>query len=70
MPLIQKSRGSIWRVWSGDWRVGAKDKKKRVGVNVAINIRTDKLPPSFSEDRFVKDVAALLVGYASQHDPQ
>ena len=50
--------------------MGAKDHKKRVGVNVAINIRTDKLPPSFDEDKFVNEVAELLVKYASQHDPQ
>ena len=43
MPLIKNSRNSIWRVWSGPWRVGAKDKKKKVGVNVAINIRADRL---------------------------
>lgn len=70
MPLITKSRGSIWRVWSGTWRVGGKDHKKTVGVNVAINIRTDKLPSDFSEERFINDVAALLVGYASRYDSQ
>jgi hypothetical protein len=69
MPLIKKSRNSIWRVWSGRWRVGGKSNKKRVGVNVAINIRSDKLP-GFSEDRFVADISDLLRKYASQHDPE
>ena len=67
MPLIKKSRNSIWRVWSGPWRVGAKDKKKKVGVNVAINIRADRLD-KFSEEAFVNDVAALLRKYAAQYD--
>lgn len=65
IPLIQKSRDSIWCVWSGDWQVGTKGKKKRVGVNVAINIRMDKPPSTFSEDQFVKDVAQLLVNHRS-----
>jgi len=69
MPLIKKSRNSIWRVWSGTWRVGGKDNKKKVGVNVAINIRSDKLP-KFSEDAFVRDVSDLLRKYAAQHDPE
>ena len=69
MPLLQKSRNSIWRVWSGPWRVGAKDKKKKVGVNVAINIRADRLD-QFSEEQFVADVALLLKKYASQYDPE
>lgn len=67
--MIKKSRNSIWRVWSGPWRVGAKDRKKKVGVNVAINIRSDKLP-GFSEDEFVKDISSLLRKYASKHDPE
>lgn len=70
MPLIKKSRNSIWRVWSGPWRVGAKDHKKTVGVNVAINIRSDRMPPNFSEEAFVNEVAALLVRHASQYDSQ
>lgn len=69
MPLITKSRNSIWRVWSGPWRVGAKSNNKKVGVNVAINIRADKLP-NFSEDGFVKDVSSLLRKYAAQYDPE
>lgn len=69
MPLIKKSRNSIWRVWSGQWRVGGRNNNKRVGVNVAINIRSDKLT-AFSEDKFVSDVSELLVKYASQHDPE
>jgi len=70
MPLIKKSRNSIWRVWSGDWRVGSKTNKKRVGVNVAINIRSDRMPASFSEDSFVAAVADLLVKHACQYDAQ
>jgi len=69
MPIIKKSQNSIWRVWSGTWRVGRKDKKKTVGVNVSVNIRSDKLP-SFDQDNFVKEVAELLVQYASKYDPQ
>jgi hypothetical protein len=69
MPLIKKSRNAIWRVWSGDWRVGGKTNKKRVGVNVAINIRSDKLH-GFSEDQFVSEVSGLLRKYAAQHDPE
>lgn len=69
MPLISKSRNSIWRVWSGPWRVGGKNNKKRVGVNVAINIRSDKLP-HFSEDAFVQGVSRLLRRYAAQYDPE
>jgi hypothetical protein len=68
VPLIKKSRNSIWRVWSGPWKVGPK--KKKVGVNVAINIRGDRMPASFSEDQFVSDVAELLTKYASQCDLQ
>lgn len=68
MPLIKKSRNSIWRVWSGPWRVGAKDKKK-VGVNVAINIRADRLE-NFSEEKFVKEVSDLLIKYAGKYDPE
>jgi hypothetical protein len=70
VPLIKKSRNSLWRVWSGTWKVGSTGKKKTVGVNIAINIRTDKMPPNFSEDNFVKEVAELLVKHASQYDPQ
>jgi hypothetical protein len=69
MPLIKKSRNSIWRVWSGPWRVGGKNNKKRVGVNVAINIRSDKLT-AFSETDFVRDVSELLRKYASQYDAE
>jgi hypothetical protein len=69
MPLIKKSRNSIWRVWSGPWRVGGKNNKKRVGVNVAINIRADKLT-AFSETDFVRDVSELLRKYASQYDAE
>lgn len=68
MPLIKKSKNSIWRVWSGPWRVGGKTNKKRVGVNVAINIRSDKLS-NFSEEGFVTEVAQLLTKYASKYDP-
>ncbi len=68
MPLIKKSRNSIWRVWSGPWRVGAKNKKK-VGINVAINIRADKLS-NFSEGAFETEVSELLINYASKYDPQ
>jgi hypothetical protein len=46
----------MWRVWSGQWRVGGKSCKKKVGVNVAINIRSDRLP-NFSEEEFVADVS-------------
>ena len=70
MPLIKKSRNSIWRVWSGPWRVGTKNSKKKVGVNVAINIRADRLPTSFSEDAFVKEVSDLLRGHAACYDPE
>lgn len=70
MPLIKKSKNSIWRVWSGTWRVGGKNNKKKVGVNVAINIRSDKLPATFSESSFIKEVSELLVKHASQYDPQ
>ena len=63
MPLIKKSRNSIWRVWSGAWKVGGMN-KRRVGVNVAINIRSDKLS-NFLENAFVKDVAELFVKHAS-----
>jgi hypothetical protein len=66
MPMIKKSRNSIWRVWSGPWKVGAKDRKKKVGVNVAINIRADRMT-NFSEDAFVKE---LLRTYAAKHDPE
>jgi len=70
MPLLKKSRNSIWRVWSGPWRVGGKNNKKKVGINVAINIRADKLPNSFSEEAFVTEVSELLVKHASQYDPE
>ena len=43
MPLIKKSSNSKWRVWSGPWKVGQKDNKKKVGVNVAINISADRM---------------------------
>lgn len=69
MPLIKKSSNSIWRVWSGPWRVGAKDKKKKVGINVAINIRADKLE-KFSEDTFEREVADLLRAYAAKYDTE
>ncbi len=69
VPLIKKSRNAIWRVWSGPWRVGRSDRKKKVGVNVAINIRSDKLA-GFSEDSFVRDVSTLLRQYAARHDPE
>ena len=67
MPLIKKSKNSIWRVWSGPWRVGGKDHKKKVGVNVAINIRSDKLT-DFSEAKFVDEVSELLTKHASRYD--
>ena len=70
MPLIQKSRNSIWRVWSGPWRVGGKNNKKRVGVNVAINIRSDKLGADFSENNFVSEIAEMLRKYALRYDPE
>lgn len=69
MPLIKKSRNSIWRVWSGAWRVGGKNNKKRVGVNVAINIRSDKVA-DFSENNFVSEIAEMLRRYASRYDPE
>ena len=69
MPLIKKNRNAIWRVWSGDWRDGGKANKKRVDVNVPINIRSDKLP-GFSEEEFVTDVSGLLTKYAARHDPE
>lgn len=69
MPLLKKSRNSIWRVWSGPWKVGGKARKKKVGVNVAINIRSDKLA-NFSEDDFVREVAEMLAKRATQYDPQ
>lgn len=69
MPLLTKSRNSIWRVWSGPWRVGSKDKKKKVGVNVAINIRADRLD-KFSEEEFVADVSELLRNYAARYDAE
>lgn len=69
MPLLKKSSNSIWRVWSGPWRVGAKDKKKKIGVNVAINIRADRLS-GFSEETFVSDVSELLRKYAVKYDPE
>lgn len=69
MPLIKKSQNAIWRVWPGPYTVGGKNTKKRVGVSVAISIRSDKLP-TFSESKFVEQVAELLVKHASQHDPQ
>ena len=68
MPLLKKSQNSIWRVWSGPWQVGGK-RKKRVGVHVGINIRSDKLT-DFSEATFVTEVAELLVKHASQYDLQ
>jgi hypothetical protein len=68
MPLIKKSSNSIWRVWSGPWKVGQKDNKKKVGVNVAINIRADKMK-DFSEETFVREVSELLIKYAEKHDP-
>ncbi len=68
MPLIQKSRNSIWRVWSGPYCVGGKHKKK-VGVTVAIVIRADKLT-GFSERSFVTDASELLRKYASRYDPE
>ncbi len=69
MPLIKKSSNAIWRVWSGPYSVGGKNTKKRVGVSVAISIRADKLPPTFSEREFTEQVAELLMKHASQHDP-
>lgn len=69
MPLIQKSQGSIWRVWSGPWRVGGKSNKKKVGVNVAINIRADRLT-EFSEETFVREVSNLLRRYAVKYDSE
>lgn len=69
MPLIKKSSNAIWRVWSGPWRIGPKDKKKKVGINVAINIRADRLD-NFSEEDFVNDVAALLRKYAARYDDE
>lgn len=69
MPQIHKSRNAIWRVWSGPLTMGGKGKKKRVGVTVAISIRSDKLP-DFLEDQFVKEVSEMLVKRASGYDPQ
>ena len=68
MPLIKKSSNSIWRVWSRPWKVGQKDNKKKVGVNVAINIRADRMK-DFSEETFVREVSELLIKYAEKHDP-
>lgn len=68
MPLIKKSSNSIWRVWSGPWKVGQKENKKKVGVNVAINIRADRMK-DFSEETFVREVSELLIKYAEKHDP-
>ncbi|MBI5969379.1 MAG: hypothetical protein HY882_16165 [Deltaproteobacteria bacterium] len=45
MPLVKKSKNSIWRIWTGPWKVGGKNYKKEIGFVVAVNIRTDKLPP-------------------------
>jgi hypothetical protein len=69
MAFINKSQNAVWRVWSGPYTVGGKKTKKRVGVTVAVTIRSDKLP-KFSEDKFVEQVAELLTKHASQHDPQ
>ncbi len=69
MGLIKRSRNSVWRVWSGDWRIGVKGNKKRVGVHVGINIRSDKMPQTFSETAFVNDVSELLTKYAVKFDP-
>jgi hypothetical protein len=69
MPLLKKSRNSIWRVWSGPWRVGGRNNKKKVGVNVSINIRSDKLS-NFSEQKFIDEVAGLLVKHGSLYDPE
>jgi len=42
MPLIKKSSNSIWRVWSGPWKVGQKDNKKKVGVkSPSTSVRTE-----------------------------
>lgn len=68
MPLIKKSRNAVWRVWSGPYTVGGKKTKKRVGVTVAVTIRSDKLP-GFSESKFIEQVAELLTKHASKHDP-
>ena len=54
MPLIKKSRNAVWRVWSGPYSVGGKNAKKRVGVTVSVTIRSDKMPPNFSESEFVE----------------
>jgi hypothetical protein len=50
------------------WKVGQKDNKKIVGVNVAINIRADRMK-DFSEETFVREVSELLIKYAEKHDP-
>jgi|GEM_PF-4016607 hypothetical protein len=48
MPLVRKSKNSIWRIWTGPWKVGGRNNKKEVGFVVAVNIRTDKLPENFN----------------------
>jgi hypothetical protein len=68
MPLIKKRNNAIWRVWSGPYSVGGKKAKKRLGVTVSLTIRSDKMPSTFSEDKFVQQVAELLVNHASGYD--
>jgi hypothetical protein len=63
MPLLKKSQNAVWRVWSGPYSVGGKN-KKRVGVSVSVIIRADKLP-GFSESKFVEQVSELLTKHAS-----
>jgi len=41
MPLVAKSRDSVWRIWIGPTKVGPN--KKVVGFNIGVNISTDKL---------------------------
>jgi hypothetical protein len=63
-PVMHKIRRGVCkearcRVWSGPWKVGQKDNKKKIGVNVAINIRADRMK-DFSEEAFVREVSELL----------
>lgn len=64
MPLIAKSKNSVWRIWTGPWKVG-KD-KRRVGFVVATNIRTDKLPQSIDgqelEEYLINQVKRIVRG--------
>lgn len=65
MPLIKKSRNSVWRIWRGPSKIGKKDKKKTVGFVVAANIRSDKLPVNISSDqieiRLTEEIERVLL---------